>query len=89
MNKANNLVTSVTVVFGPSHDNISVWNRGGHAGSLVVNAGDGELVAKRLLGNPMCWIESLPLAQMVTWWCCPTCGVVGRDMENRTHHRCD
>lgn len=88
MHKANGLITSVTVNFGSSHDTVRVWNRGGLAGELNVNCGDGETLAKRLLGSIDGWKEAPTNATSVTWWCCPTCGVVGRDMENRMHHRC-
>jgi hypothetical protein len=35
------LVSSVRVVETPAHWRISVWNRGGKSGELVVNASDG------------------------------------------------
>lgn len=43
------LISSVRLVPGPTHDIISVWNRGGLAGSLTVNAGDGALLKELLL----------------------------------------
>lgn len=33
----------------PAHDIVQLWNRGGLAGSLTVNAGDGQILADRLL----------------------------------------
>lgn len=43
------IVSSVRVrpVFG--HELVGVWNRGGKAGELYVNLGDGEAIARRLL----------------------------------------
>ncbi len=46
---AVNVVSSVRVEPGPRHDRVSVWNKGGLAGSLTVDAGDGEYIAARLL----------------------------------------
>ena len=43
------LVTSVRVEYGPGHDRVRIWNRGGCAGELVVNRGDGNKVLVRLL----------------------------------------
>jgi hypothetical protein len=43
------LVTSVRIARGPGHDRVSVWNRGGLSGELVVRAGDGVGLAIRLL----------------------------------------
>lgn len=45
------LVTSVRVEEGPGHDHVHVWNRGGKAGTLVVNSGDGHPIARLLLPN--------------------------------------
>lgn len=43
------LITSVRVLATPGHDVITVWNRGGCAGSLTVGEGDGQHIALRLL----------------------------------------
>lgn len=43
------IVSSVRVIPGATHDVVSVWNRGGLAGDLRVNAGDGEAFAALLL----------------------------------------
>ncbi len=43
------LVSSVRIDFGPGHDVVHVWNRGGKAGTLTVDKGDGERVAALLL----------------------------------------
>ena len=42
------LISSVRVEPGPAHDRVHVWNRGGKAGVLVVEKGDGNAVADRL-----------------------------------------
>lgn len=42
------LISSVRVEPGPRHDRVHVWNRGGKAGVLVVDAGDGLDVSDRL-----------------------------------------
>lgn len=42
------LISSVRVEYGSRHDRVHVWNRGGKAGVLVVDAGDGNNVADRL-----------------------------------------
>lgn len=42
------VVTSVRVEQTPGHDRVSVWNRHGLAGHLVVRTGDGDEVARRL-----------------------------------------
>ena len=43
------LVSSVRVHLGKVHDHVQFWNRGGLAGSVTVNAGDGQRIADRLL----------------------------------------
>ena len=45
------LISSVRVEEGPGHDHVHVWNRGGNSGILVVNKGEGNEIAKRLLGH--------------------------------------
>ena len=45
------LISSVRVEAGPRHDRVSVWNRGGLAGVLLVDAGDGNDVADRLMDH--------------------------------------
>lgn len=43
------LITTVRIEETPGHDLVHVWNRGGKAGVLTVNKGDGRAVAKLLL----------------------------------------
>jgi len=43
------LISSVRVEHGPGHDHVHVWNRGGKAGVLVVEKGDGNSIADWLL----------------------------------------
>ena len=45
---AGELVSSVRLIQGPGHERIQVWNRGGHAGELVVKVGDGLALVERL-----------------------------------------
>jgi len=45
------LVSSIRVEVGSGHDRVSVWNRGGKAGDLVLVTGDGVAFAIRLLGQ--------------------------------------
>ena len=45
------LISSVRVEHGPGHDHVHVWNRGGKAGILVVNKGEGDQIAARLLDS--------------------------------------
>lgn len=47
----DSLITSVRVHTTPSHDRVSVWNRGGNAGTMTVQRHDGERVAMRLLAD--------------------------------------
>lgn len=49
------IISSVQVEEGPSHDRVHVWNRGGKAGVLTVEKGDGEDIAKKLLIDG--WVE--------------------------------
>lgn len=42
-------VTSVKVEEAGGHDHVTIWNRGGCAGSLVVDGGDGARIARLLL----------------------------------------
>ena len=47
------LISSTRVEEGARHDRVHVWNRGGKAGVLVVESGDGHAVSARLLDrNP-------------------------------------
>ena len=43
------LITSVRVEYGPGHDRVRVWNRGGCSGELVVAKGDGDKLLDLLL----------------------------------------
>jgi hypothetical protein len=47
--ESRTLITSVRVQASPVHWFLTVWNRGGCAGSLTVNAEDGPAVLDRLL----------------------------------------
>lgn len=46
------LITSTRVEPRGTHDVVGVWSRGGKAGELVVEAGDGEAVARILRDLP-------------------------------------
>lgn len=43
------IVSSVRVKTGPSHDAVTVWNRGAAAGVLAVDIGEGDEIARRLI----------------------------------------
>lgn len=43
------LISSVTVHYGPRHDRVRVWNRGALAGELTVECDDGLAVAVSLI----------------------------------------
>jgi hypothetical protein len=43
------VISAVRVEAGLSHDCVTVWNRRGLAGSMMVNRGDGDVIARRLL----------------------------------------
>lgn len=45
------LISSVRVRHGERHDVITVWSRGGNAGELTVDHGDGIDIADRLIGD--------------------------------------
>lgn len=45
---AQHLVSSATVTRQGGHDRVVLWSRGGSAGELVVEAGDGERLAQML-----------------------------------------
>jgi hypothetical protein len=49
-NPSDLVVTTIRVCKCFGHDRVTVWNRGGLAGTLMVVAGDGETVARRLCG---------------------------------------
>jgi hypothetical protein len=42
-------VSSVRVLFGPGHEQVAVWNRGAHCGTLTVKLGEGDEIARRLI----------------------------------------
>ena len=46
------LISSTRVEEGVRHDRVHVWSRGGKAGVLVVESGDGHAVARLLDHNP-------------------------------------
>jgi predicted protein tyrosine phosphatase len=56
------VVSSVRVASGAVHDRVSVWNRGAHAGELVVLTGDGATVAN-LLRAPVVHVLSRSKAE--------------------------
>jgi hypothetical protein len=43
------VVSSVRVETNGVHDRVTVWNRGGNAGTLMLRAGDGEVYARALM----------------------------------------
>lgn len=45
------LVSSVAIDEGPAHDHVCVWNRGCLSGVLMVEKGDGDRIADRLLSD--------------------------------------
>lgn len=45
------VVSSVRVRTGERHDVVTVWSRGGNAGELIVDKGDGDEIADRLCGD--------------------------------------
>ena len=45
------VVNSVRIEKNPAHWHIGVWNRGGKAGDLCVDAEDGPEVIRRLFGG--------------------------------------
>lgn len=47
--EARSLVTSVRIDANPRHWWISIWNRGGKAGDLCVDAADGQAIVDRLI----------------------------------------
>lgn len=48
MSAFEHLISTVKVEYGPGHDRIHIWNRGGKAGVLTVTKGDGDIIADRL-----------------------------------------
>lgn len=44
------IITTIRLEEGPGHDRLHVWNRGGKAGELVVELGDGKELVHRLFG---------------------------------------
>ena len=51
------VITTVKVERGPAHDRASVWNRSGLSGVLIVNHGDGDWLAKRLIPQDIREVE--------------------------------
>jgi hypothetical protein len=51
MTPPNQLLISSTRVEEGHYDRVTVWNRGGNAGTLTVQKGDGAEVAARLMGG--------------------------------------
>lgn len=46
---SNHLISSVTIETLGGHDHVHIWTRGGKAGTVIVSAGDGEAIRRRLL----------------------------------------
>jgi hypothetical protein len=42
------LISSITVIRGPGHDYVRVWSRGALTGGLIMEHGDGALLAEAL-----------------------------------------
>ena len=40
------VVSSVRLETNGHHDRVTIWNRGGNAGTLTVRAGDGQVIAR-------------------------------------------
>lgn len=53
---SDHLITSCRVVTGPVHDWVTIFNRGARAGRIVVDAGDGNALALRLVGQPTAYV---------------------------------
>jgi hypothetical protein len=47
--KKNHIITSIRVDEDAGHDRITLWNRGGCAGTLTVDKGDGHTITRRLV----------------------------------------
>lgn len=63
--EANGLVSSARVLHDGGHDRVVVFNRGANAGELTVQKGDGERLARRIVGGlEQVLEEHEPLAQM-------------------------
>ena len=45
------IISSVRIEKSPTHWHIDVWNRGGKAGTIRVDADDGPEVIRRLFGS--------------------------------------
>lgn len=43
------IITSLRIKKNPRHWQITVWNRGGQAGILMVDAADGETIVNKLI----------------------------------------
>ena len=43
------IVSSVRIESNGHHDRVTIWNRGGNAGTLTVKAGDGKMIARWLM----------------------------------------
>lgn len=67
------LVTSVRVEIVGSHDVVHVWTRGGKAGTLTVSLGDGDLIAKRLMGYKVEDVEPKPVSVPKPMGFCQKC----------------
>jgi hypothetical protein len=52
------LISSVRIEPTPGHDLVHVWNRGGKAGTLIVETGDGEQVARLLVPEEQAEVSS-------------------------------
>ena len=51
------VVSSVRLETNGHHDRVTIWNRGGNAGTLTVKAGDGQVIA--MAAMPDCVVEEV------------------------------
>ena len=54
--RPDELISSIRIEMNDVHWRIHIWNKGGKAGTICVNATDGPEITKRLQGdNPFVW----------------------------------
>lgn len=46
--RSDHIVSSAAIVTMGGHERVRIWSRGGLAGELIVNAGDGQKIAEFL-----------------------------------------
>lgn len=49
--ESGSVISSVRVEKNPRHWHLHIWNRGGKAGTLIVNAEDGPAIVDRLMAS--------------------------------------